>query len=239
METVRTEVDIRSHAFWKGIVYGTRVGLTDLKSVVEEKEVAARMTAAGQTVTFDAKDAIAPYRVNRFIDMTPGANGMYSFIALARLDPENPGSEVKFLLMRSAQDEPLQMEIYTDKTVDIFQTGAGNREDLARLAVEFFEGLTVDSPPPLTGYPYANYIHNWSVNDAKGEHLEFQKFVELSGRTVDDRIYTLALYLTGQENDYATKFAIFEYGMYENEQGGSIMWLTGDQAADVDVLALA
>lgn len=140
--------------------------------------------------------------------------------------------------MRRAGNEDLLIDIYRDKSVDIFPNGIGNRVDLAKISVGFFAGLEETSTVPLSGYAYADFIQNFSIVDDRNEVLNYAKIIEFSGKFTTDQVFTIALYMTSQtvEDKLLT---IFEVGSGYTPDGGTITWLTGNSASDIDILDLS
>jgi hypothetical protein len=91
---------------------------------------------------------------------------------------------------------------------------------------------------PLSGYAYANFIQNFEVLDDKNEVLNYSKIIEFSGKLSTNQVFTLALYMTNQNVDAEKLLTIFEIGDRYVQDGGTITWLLGNPATDVDVLPL-
>lgn len=95
-------VDIRQPAFWLNAVEGTtRIGLTDLNSLKEELRVAKELSVAGQVVTFDANDGVAPFVIENVWNLTKFTKAIYNTLLFVKLKPENPNSEPVFFNLAS------------------------------------------------------------------------------------------------------------------------------------------
>lgn len=223
--------------FWRtAIINKTRLGLSDLPSLQAEKAAAEQQKQVG-IVTIDTTDGLVPFTLQSLINFLPAVDELYSAFWISCWASEVPGVANRWIVARSAAEEDLQFEIYLDRTTDLFPSGVGDRVNLAELSVTFFEGLRQDSPPPLTNYNFANYLSRGDWQDAKGDKLEFAKFLEAS-HAVTNRITTLALYHTSQENEHAHKLALLEVGDADNERGGSLTFLVGEPAQSIDAVAL-
>ena len=236
MEMTKLNVDVTNPDFWLNAEVGTRIGLTDLDSLKEETFVAKALDANGQPVYFDVKDGVSPFRVDKIWDLAELSGNFYDKLFVVQLKSDNPNSADVFLILRRANQEKLIIEIYRDKSKEIFPNGIGDRQDLAEVSTGFFAGLE-NNKVALTGYAYANFIQNFGILDDKGEALNYFKIVELQGVLKPEKLFTLALYQTNQDVDAPRLLTIFELGGY-SERGGNITWLLGNPATDVDVLAL-